>query len=82
MNQVLSVLLMIGGIALVVTFPTGCSHSEKKKEAAVDSKEAEPRLTRAEVQKVWVPDRISGDEYEAGHWKYVIQRNSSWAKEE
>ena len=66
--------LIVLGFALLLT---ACTAPKKKEEPAID-----PRLTRPEVRKVWVPDKISGDEYEAGHWKYVIQKNSSWAKEE
>ncbi len=66
--------LIILGFALLLT---ACTAPKKKEEPTID-----PRLTRPEVRKVWVPDKISGDEYEAGHWKYVIQKNSSWAKEE
>lgn len=62
-------------ILLVLTLAS-CTTPKKKEDPNLD-----PRLTRPEVRKVWVPDKISGDEYEGGHWKFVIQKNSSWAKE-
>jgi hypothetical protein len=40
-----------------------------------------PKLKRPEVRKLWVPDQIVGDEYITGHWKYLIEKNAVWTKE-
>ena len=72
-----SMLLFVVATAVATA---SCASSQKKKDN--NSKQEEPKLIRPEVKKVWVPDRISGEEYEAGHWKYVIQKNSSWTKED
>ena len=37
-----------------------------------------PSLTNPEVDRVWVPDRIEGDQLVRGHYIYVIRRPSSW----
>lgn len=68
------ILYILSAISLI-----SCSSPQKKENT---NPELNPKLTRPEVSKVWVPDRIVGDEYEAGHWKYIINRNSSWAKED
>jgi len=59
---------------------TSCAHNETNK---TDQKpdEAAPKLKRPEVRRVWVPDQITGDEYVTGHWKYLIEKNSVWTKE-
>lgn len=44
--------------------------------------EFSPKLRRPEVRRVWVPDQINGEEYEQGHWKYLIQTPSVWTKED
>lgn len=66
---------------IAVVFVSGCSTFQKK--GPVDPKVAEviPKLKKPEVRKVWVPDQIFGDEYITGHWKYVLEKNSVWAKE-
>lgn len=40
-----------------------------------------PKLKRPEVRRVWVPDQIVGDEYISGHWKFVLEKNAVWTKE-
>jgi hypothetical protein len=72
--MMLLTVLLVGAVA--------CSNSQKRNSASNAPEEFNPKLTRPEVRKVWVPDRISGEEYESGHWKFLIQKNSSWAKED
>jgi hypothetical protein len=40
-----------------------------------------PFLTKPQVQRVWVPEKIEGDKYIEGHWLYVIDRPSVWRKD-
>jgi len=40
-----------------------------------------PFLTRPEVRTIWVPDAIEGDRYIERHRVFVIQKNSSWSKD-
>ena len=40
-----------------------------------------PFLTRPEVQTLWIPDTIEGDRFVEKHRVFVIQKNSSWSKD-
>jgi hypothetical protein len=66
-------------IFLLLTI-TACASQDKKK---TDQEQAQniPKLKRPEVRRVWVPDQIIGDEYVSGHWKYLIEKNAVWTKE-
>lgn len=55
---------------------------EQLKRTEPKQMEFAPKLKRPEVRRIWVPDQIVGDEYVAGHWKFVIEKNSVWTKEE
>lgn len=68
-------------VLVMTVLITACSSMQKK--GSTDTKQPEfiPKLKRPEVRKVWVPDQISGDEYITGHWKFVLQKNSVWTKE-
>lgn len=69
-------------LMIVLTFViTACTSAQKK--TGTENKEPEftPKLKRPEVRKVWVPDQIVGDEYISGHWKFVLEKNAVWAKE-
>lgn len=57
-----------------------CATQDKKK-ADQETSQNIPKLKRPEVRRVWVPDQIVGDEYVTGHWKYLIEKNSVWTKE-
>ena len=71
MNQItLSILIL--GIA-------GCTSQVKK--SSPEPTNDIPKLKRPEVRRVWVPDQIVGDEYVTGHWKYLIEKNAVWTKE-
>lgn len=60
------------------------SKEKLKKEKPYSSSPEEmadaPRLRRPEVRRIWVRERIVGDEYVSGHWKYLIQKNAVWTK--
>ena len=59
---------------------SACAHQTAKK-TEPDPSQNIPKLKRPEVRRVWVPDQIVGDEYVTGHWKYLIEKNSVWTKE-
>ena len=40
-----------------------------------------PFLTRPEVRTIWVPDAVEGDRYIERHRVFVIEKNSSWSKD-
>ncbi len=54
-----------------------CANMNTKKNSKTND---EPRLTRPDVTRVWVPDQIEGNTYIIGHWKYIIENNSAWAE--
>jgi hypothetical protein len=58
-----------------------CSAMSKKPSNQEKKEDFVPKLKRPEVRKVWVPDQIVGDEYVTGHWKYVLEKNAVWTKE-
>lgn len=60
---------------------TGCATINKKAASSNSHPDFIPRLKRPEVRKVWVPDQIVGDEYVSGHWKFVLEKNAVWTKE-
>lgn len=62
----------------ILTVISACTTSPKKTQPNPDFV---PKLKRPEVRKVWVPDQIVGDEYISGHWKFVLEKNSVWTKE-
>jgi hypothetical protein len=70
--------LMIFALMLSLT---ACAHQAPKKQEQ-DGSANVPKLKRPEVRRVWVPDQIVGDEYITGHWKYVLEKNSVWTKED
>jgi hypothetical protein len=67
------------GVALLMLF-TGCATQTKKNADQTPAQDI-PKLKRPEVRRVWVPDQIVGDEYVTGHWKYLIEKNAVWTKE-
>lgn len=40
-----------------------------------------PFLTRPEVRTIWVPDAVEGNRYIERHRVFVIEKNSSWSKD-
>lgn len=62
-------------------------HKGKEKDAqnaggqkATDT-EKYPFLTRPEVRTIWVPDSVEGNRYIERHRVFVIEKNSSWSKD-
>lgn len=74
LHYVFSMLVVMGLI-------TACSSSQKKGTDGGKQTDFVPKLKRPEVRKVWVPDQIVGDEYISGHWKFVLEKNAVWTKE-
>lgn len=68
---------------IILTLTMLLSACASTKKLTTDTKQSEftPKLKRPEVRKVWVPDQIVGDEYITGHWKFVLEKNSVWTKE-
>lgn len=69
-------------LIILISLVFGCALSKKKPDTESKPSDATPKLQRPEVRKVWVPDQIVGDEYISGHWKFIIQKNSVWTKQE
>ena len=42
----------------------------------------DPFVTKPKVRRVWMPEKITGNKYEAGHWMFIIQTPSTWRKGE
>ena len=76
MNNILMKIVTI----LLLLVVTACASTDKKK-TDQDPSQNIPKLKRPEVRRVWVPDQIVGDEYVTGHWKYLIEKNAVWTKE-
>lgn len=75
MRKILYVLLLLPMAA--------CSALPKNKpNKTSDNKEEEiiPKLTRPVVRRIWVPDEIRENEFIQGHWKYLLEKESVWAK--
>ena len=58
-------------------------HKGRQKDPGPSSQDAEkyPFLTRPEVRTIWVPDAVEGDRYIERHRVFVIEKNSSWSKD-
>ena len=54
----------------------------KKEKFGFKRSNGEPYLTDPQVRKIWVPEKINGNKYEAGHWMYIIQTPSTWRKDD
>ena len=59
---------------------TACQSQPKKVEAQTDS--PPPKLLAPSVRKIWIPPQLKdgGQEWEAGHYLYRIERNTSWSR--
>ena len=64
-------------------FLTSCQTSSKNfsKDKNKESSEVAPKLTKPVVRKIWIPEKIEDDglTMTGGHWKYLIDKGSSWA---
>ena len=66
---------------LVLISLCACQSTPKATEKNINGNEADPKLTKPEVHKIWVPVMImeGGRKMIGGHWEYVIDKDSSWA---
>ncbi len=74
--QSIVVATLIGAVLL-----SGCASAKKddKSETVPGDKEVKvPSLKNAEVKSIWVPEKIEGNRWEAGHYLYVIDKPSTW----
>ena len=57
----------------------GCSHI---KPVNNDNKQLPPKLTKPIARRIWIEPQITenGSIYVEGHWKYIIQKESTWTK--
>jgi hypothetical protein len=81
MHPILRIAVLSGGI-FPITFAIGCSSFYKKSSKEMRAEPPPPKLTRPGVQKIWVPDQINDNVYETGHWKYIIDKQSVWSKQD
>lgn len=60
---------------------TSCS-SLQKKPAPNQIDAPPPKLLAPSVRKIWIPAQLKdgGQEWEAGHYLYRIDRNTSWSR--
>ena len=79
-NAALAVSAIIGG-AVGYYLSKEKIKEEQEARANIHQSDFSPRLNRPEVKRIWVPDQISGDEYISGHWKFIIDKNAVWSKE-
>lgn len=61
----------------------GCASWKKKsKDKVNEGKQSEaPVLGDPEVRRVWVPEKIEGDQYIDGHYIYIINKPATWKKQ-
>lgn len=74
MRNTLYVLLLLSMTACSLSPKNNSSKDSNNKEEVV------PKLTRPVVRRIWVPDEIRESEFIQGHWKYLLEKESVWAK--
>lgn len=81
-NQILSITAVTFAVASISSCAT--SHGNKKDGSEKDKTKDEekyPFLTRPEVRTIWVPDAIEGNRYIEKHRVFIIDKNTSWSKD-
>ena len=61
----------------------GCAHTNKQAaDKAIAIKQPPPKLTKPVARRIWIEPQVleNGSIYVDGHWKYIIQKESSWTK--
>lgn len=68
-------------LALACLMMNACS-SEPKQSEQNQTDTPPPKLLAPNVRKIWIPPRLKdgGLEWEAGHYLYRIERNTSWSR--
>jgi hypothetical protein len=73
------IIFLIPFCLLLISCQTASTKFSKEK--SKESLEAAPKLTKPVVRKIWIPEKIEDDglTMTGGHWKYLIDKGSSWA---
>ena len=77
MNYIKFLLGAIGFLFLV-----GCAHSSKPAVTIVGADKSPPKLTKPIARRIWIEPQVleNGSVYIDGHWKYIVQKESTWTK--
>ncbi len=61
----------------------GAKEKDTQGKSGQDMSDADkyPFLTRPEVRTIWIPDTVEGNRYIERHRVFVIEKNSSWSKD-
>ena len=72
-------IFLISICSLVISCQTAQKKSADKN--VKENSDTAPKLTKPEVRKIWIPDKIEDDglTMTGGHWKYLIDRGATWA---
>ncbi len=74
-------MMKLVSLALVITL-LGCAHSTKDvkttKTVSPDKVPKIPKVSGAEVKTLWIPDKVSGNRWEEGHYLHIIDKPSTW----
>lgn len=70
-------------LALVaMLFATACATGEPKPyEGRPDQVPKVPGLKNAKIKTLWIPDKIEGNRWEAGHYLYIVEDQATWKVE-
>lgn len=71
----------LGAVGLLLF--VGCAQINKQTdEKSIANKQQPPKLTKPIAQRIWIEPQVleNGSVYIDGHWKYIIQKESSWTK--
>jgi len=73
---------LIGTTGLLLLFGCSSMKTKKLKENSVSVNQPEPKLTKPVARRIWIEPQVleNGSVYIDGHWKYVIEKESSWTK--
>jgi len=72
---------LTGAIGLLFLF--GCSSMKNKSTSGkqeTSTNQSQPKLTKPVARRIWVEPQVleNGSIYIEGHWKYVIEKESTW----
>lgn len=72
---------LVGGAIGLLTRKSTPTEEHQKKET-LKGEDLYPFLTKPDVQTIWVPDSIESNRYIEGHRVYIINKGSSWSKDD
>lgn len=70
-------------VALGFLLFVGCAQINKQtEEKLIANKQSRPKLIKPVARRIWIEPQVleNGSVYIDGHWKYIIQKESSWTK--